>query len=228
MKIHPWLAVGALASAVFSSGCATIVHGGGGQDVSFTSSPPGAAVTVADRVIGMTPTSTKLRRKTNHYVTLDMPGYAPQSTTLDSGLSGWVFGNILLGGVIGLIVDASTGGMYTLTPGTVHADFAPPAAAPALAAAVPAAATPVAAPVVAAPRPAASAPVVPKFTKGGVVMLPAAALIRDRPTVNSPGQKTAQPEAVTLVSENGTADTWWYVQGPTTTGWIRAAELPTR
>ena len=31
------------------------------------------------------------------------------TTPINSGVDGWVFGNILLGGVIGLIVDPSTG-----------------------------------------------------------------------------------------------------------------------
>lgn len=231
MQNKQWLVAGTLAAAVASSGCATIVHGGGGQEVAFTSSPPGAAVTIDNRVIGTTPTTARLRRKTNHYVTLDLPGYASQSTTLDSGLSGWVFGNILLGGVIGLIVDASTGGMYTLSPNGVHADFVPPAAAITPPLAAPAATPVAAASVPSMPSPVASTPAAPKtaapkFAKGSVVTLPAGALIRDRPTANSSGHTTAQPEVVTLISENGTADTWWYVKGAVTAGWLRAGELP--
>ena len=38
-------------------------------------------------------------------------------------MSGWVWGNILFGGIIGLIVDASTGAMYKLTPEQVEASL---------------------------------------------------------------------------------------------------------
>lgn len=37
--------------------------------------------------------------------------------------SGWVWGNILFGGLIGLVVDASTGGMYKLTPEQITAEL---------------------------------------------------------------------------------------------------------
>ena len=37
---------------------------------------------------------------------------------------GWVWGNILLGGLIGLVVDASTGGMYKIEPEQVQATLA--------------------------------------------------------------------------------------------------------
>ena len=40
---------------------------------------------------------------------------------LDSSLSGWYFGNIIFGGLIGmLIVDPVTGAMYNLTPAKIE------------------------------------------------------------------------------------------------------------
>jgi hypothetical protein len=42
-------------------------------------------------------------------------GYATQSTEIKSALNGWYIGNILFGGVIGLlIVDPASGTMWTL------------------------------------------------------------------------------------------------------------------
>ena len=47
----------------------------------------------------------------------EMPGYDRAEINLDSSVSGWYFGNLLFGGVIGmLIVDPLTGAMYNLTP----------------------------------------------------------------------------------------------------------------
>jgi hypothetical protein len=47
----------------------------------------------------------------------ELPGYSQAEIKLDSSVSGWYFGNLLLGGLIGmLIVDPLTGAMYNLTP----------------------------------------------------------------------------------------------------------------
>jgi hypothetical protein len=46
-----------------------------------------------------------------------MPGHATSEVKLESSLSGWYLGNIVFGGLIGmLIVDPMTGAMYNLTP----------------------------------------------------------------------------------------------------------------
>ena len=45
----------------------------------------------------------------------------PYETTLTKSVSGWVWGNILAGGLIGLAVDAITGGLYNLSPEQVQA-----------------------------------------------------------------------------------------------------------
>ncbi len=43
--------------------------------------------------------------------------------TLTKKTNGWVWGNIVFGGLIGLAIDASTGGMYKLTPEQVSAEL---------------------------------------------------------------------------------------------------------
>jgi hypothetical protein len=48
-------------------------------------------------------------------VTFSKAGYEDQVTYINPGIDGWYFGNILLGGAIGmLIVDPLTGAMWTL------------------------------------------------------------------------------------------------------------------
>jgi len=50
-------------------------------------------------------------------VVFELPGHANAEVRLDSSLSRWYFGNIVFGGLIGmLIVDPLTGAMYNLTP----------------------------------------------------------------------------------------------------------------
>jgi heptaprenylglyceryl phosphate synthase len=50
-----------------------------------------------------------------------MPGYQPIDLTLTRSVSGWVWGNIAIGGLIGLAVDAIDGGMYKLSPDQLSA-----------------------------------------------------------------------------------------------------------
>jgi hypothetical protein len=106
------------------SGCATILRGTG-QGIGIATQPPGAEVTVDNKVYGVSPVSVKLRRKDNHHIVVRMEGYEPYEIMLTRQTSGWVFGNILfsIGAPIGLAVDAIAGGMYSLTPDQVNAQL---------------------------------------------------------------------------------------------------------
>jgi hypothetical protein len=103
--------------------CASIMHGGR-QDVGFTSTPPNARILVDGSAVGNTPLTTKLERKKPHTVRLELTGYQAFEAKLERKTSGWVWGNIVFGGVIGVVIDASTGGMYKLTPPQVTAQLA--------------------------------------------------------------------------------------------------------
>jgi hypothetical protein len=105
------------------SACATIIHGTR-QEVGISSSPTGAEVWVDNIKMGETPVVAKLRRKDTHTVKLILPGYQPYETTITRSVSGWVWGNIAVGGLIGLGVDAISGGMYKLSPEQVSGNFA--------------------------------------------------------------------------------------------------------
>mgnify|MGYP006975219249 FL=1 len=63
----------------------------------------------------------RLTRKDHHTVNIQLDGYEPFAMNLTRGVSGWVAGNIIFGGLIGLAVDAITVGMYKLTPDQVSA-----------------------------------------------------------------------------------------------------------
>jgi hypothetical protein len=105
------------------SGCATIIHGTR-QDVSISSSPSGADVWVDNSQVGQTPVIAHLSRKDSHIVKLVLPGYQPYETTITRSVSGWVWGNIAFGGLIGLGVDAISGGIYKLSPEQVSGELA--------------------------------------------------------------------------------------------------------
>lgn len=102
-----------MGALVVLTGCATIMHGSN-QHVDFDSTPPGASVTVDGKVVGTTPTGAELDRGSEHDVVISLQGYTPFEMHLSRGVDGWFFANLLLGGVIGLVVDASNGSMYKL------------------------------------------------------------------------------------------------------------------
>ena len=56
-------------------------------------------------------------------VKIELDGYQPYETNLTRSTSGWVWGNIVFGGLIGLVVDASAGGMYKLTPDQIDSEL---------------------------------------------------------------------------------------------------------
>ena len=106
------------ASIAALTGCATIMHGTS-QDIGFQSSPTNAKVLVDGLPMGNTPVVAKLSRKDNHIVKMNLDGYQPFEATLTRGTSGWVWANVVFGGLVGLAVDAMSGGLYNLTPNQI-------------------------------------------------------------------------------------------------------------
>lgn len=104
-----------IVSAMFFTSCATIMQGTT-QAVGIVSTPTGASITVDGVNYGKTPLTADLKRKDNHIIKIELPGYQPYETTLTRSVSGWVWGNIVVGGLPGLVIDAISGGLYKLTP----------------------------------------------------------------------------------------------------------------
>ena len=111
--------------AIALAGCATIIHHGGKQRILISSNPTGATATIDGLLKVETPGEVKLKRGRTHVVVIEKEGYETAQVIVDHDLSGWVFGNILLGGLIGLVVDFSTGGAWNLEPETVAATLRP-------------------------------------------------------------------------------------------------------
>ena len=112
-----------VATGIALVGCASIMHGTS-QQIGIGSTPSGAKVTVGGQSFGTTPTIANLKRGDNHIVKIEMEGYLPYETTLTKKVSGWVWGNIVFGGLIGLAVDAISGGLYNLSPEQIQATLA--------------------------------------------------------------------------------------------------------
>ncbi|MEP2023622.1 MAG: PEGA domain-containing protein [Reichenbachiella sp.] len=114
------------------SSCASIIHGPT-QTVDFTSQPTGATITIDGKEYGKTPQAIELRRKGRekgdksdkqmYDVKVALDGYYPYELKIKREMDGWFLGNILFGGLIGIIVDASNGAMYKLTPDQIIAQM---------------------------------------------------------------------------------------------------------
>jgi hypothetical protein len=124
------LLISTLTIAFLFSGCASIIHGRY-QTVDFTSQPTGAKVIIDGKDYGMTPKSVTLKRmgrlkgepqeKQSYNVKIDLEGFYPYELKVKRELDGWFFGNIVIGGLVGIIIDAATGSMYKLSPDQVIA-----------------------------------------------------------------------------------------------------------
>lgn len=115
---------------VTALGCATIMNRGGKQWVTITTTPTGATATIDGFTTVETPTQIKLQRKKDHIIVFEKEGYEQKQVLIEHDLSNWVWGNILLGGLIGLAIDFGSGGAYKLEPESVNAILTPSAKEP--------------------------------------------------------------------------------------------------
>lgn len=123
-----------VAIAIVFASCATIFTKSS-YPISFTSSPDDAKITITNRsgrtiYAGNTPATITLKsaagymKREEYTITLNREGFEPQTTVLTSNLDGWYIGNILIGGLIGmLIVDPASGAMYRFVDSTVHTEL---------------------------------------------------------------------------------------------------------
>lgn len=126
-----FMAVGLIASTLLASGCATIL-GRSNYNVSINSNPIGASLSITDKkgkeiYKGTTPATVNLKSSAGYFVKAEyqlkfnLMGHEEKIIPLTSKLNGWYFGNILLGGLIGmLIIDPASGAMYRLPDTTIN------------------------------------------------------------------------------------------------------------
>ncbi len=100
------------------SACATLVNGSN-QTITVSTTPPGATCTL-DRMnirlgaIAQTPGSVRIDKSKNDLsVTCTKEGYQTATVTNAPKFGGATFGNIIAGGVVGVVVDAASGANYT-------------------------------------------------------------------------------------------------------------------
>ncbi len=103
-----------LLAALNLSACAAIIDGAS-QDVAVNSNPPGANCILKRKddivtVVTSTPSTIHIDKTKNDLtITCKKEGYDDAVLSDKSGIDNWVFGNILIGGLIGWGIDSATG-----------------------------------------------------------------------------------------------------------------------
>lgn len=113
----------ALAACLYLASCASIVTGN--HDVlSVHSTPNGARFTTDTGASGVTPAQLEVVDNIDVKFSFELEGFQPAEVLAEKHISGWIWGNILIGGIIGLIIDVASGGMHT-HDGEVHVTLLP-------------------------------------------------------------------------------------------------------
>lgn len=119
------------------TGCASIVSGRQ-ANVAIDSYPSNAHVVIHDKTghevaSVTTPGVVSLKRNSRwfmpaHYTaTIEAPGYQTAEVPINSKLNPWILGNVVFGGVPGLVVDNATGACWKPEQEAIHQQLTPAA-----------------------------------------------------------------------------------------------------
>jgi hypothetical protein len=132
------LAFGIVGAGLFAGGCASIVNGGD-REISIATQPPGATASVRKSggnimdvvAVEKTPCTISLDPKKGYFsgqsytLRLELQGYKATEVELTPKMSGWYWGNLVLGGLIGMLaVDPATGAMWNIAPDKIDRKLA--------------------------------------------------------------------------------------------------------
>ncbi len=125
MKLPAYILIYGIFIGILCSGCATIVSKTS-YPVTFSSNPNAAELSITDKkgnqiFKGITPAIVNLRTGAGYFtgaryvVKMSIPGYKDRIVIISHTLNGWYAGNLLFGGIIGiLVIDPLTGAMWRL------------------------------------------------------------------------------------------------------------------
>jgi hypothetical protein len=204
---------GAAAVALLLPACATVTRGTK-ETYIIESTPSAAEVTLSTGETCVTPCKLKLKRKEEFTARFAKAGYQSAEAQVESKFKGGggvaAAGNVLIGGVIGAVLDGTNGSLMDLTPNPLRIKLIPAAeifhaataSAPTVAATPAIEAVPLPQPSTAAPiiavTPATSAAQLPAFVaaKAAPVAVPSAAPAYVPPVAAAPSGPLAGESCV--------------------------------
>ncbi len=104
--------------------CSSIMNGSKDK-VNVASDPAGASIVVNGMKVGQTPAVLQLKRGESHILEISKAGYNKYTVTTGKSITGWLWGNIVCGGLIGLAIDLGTGNAYDVDPDNIIANLDP-------------------------------------------------------------------------------------------------------
>lgn len=111
-----------LVCSAMLTGCATVMNGDMVAVPVYTT--PSNATVVINGTTYSSPTTVMVPRgKGNFKLHIEKDGYKPVDVLLIESVDGWVLGNILIGGLIGIVVDFASGDANDLEPELVSANL---------------------------------------------------------------------------------------------------------
>lgn len=117
-----------ITALVLVTGCATIMSGTK-QKIKIASTPTDANITISQfdqnqesaYWTGTTPATVKVNRKNSYQVKISLKGYQPVEVPIEyKSMNGWVWGNIIFGGILGTVVDTVDGAANELGPDDIN------------------------------------------------------------------------------------------------------------
>lgn len=113
-----------LAAMLALGACATVTRGTT-NTIEFKSEPSGATVSTSNGMTCATPCSLTMSRKDEFAATFKLAGHEDQvisvKTQMAAAGAAGVAGNVILGGVVGIVADAATGATLEHVPNPVIA-----------------------------------------------------------------------------------------------------------
>jgi hypothetical protein len=117
-----------IAGSLSLGACATVTRGTTEQ-ITFDSTPSAEMRTSTGLTCPTTPCTLEVSRKSEFVATFSKPGYESQDVMVQTRVAGagaaGFAGNVLIGGVVGMGVDAATGSTLEHYPNPVTATLAP-------------------------------------------------------------------------------------------------------
>lgn len=112
----------AVFAVVLFTSCSTIMTGTS-ENVTFNANVEKAKVYVDGIYRGDTPLILDLESKKSYTIQIEAEGYNSYTTMINKKTSGWVLGNVIIGGVVGIVVDVVTGGIYVLDENEINGNL---------------------------------------------------------------------------------------------------------
>lgn len=108
--------ISALTIVLLITGCASIFSGGPSW-LSVETNPSNVQIKLygiqnGETITKTTPCRVELNRNSDYKVVVETPHYKSDEVIIRRKIQGWFWGNILLGGIVGMVIDGASGNIW--------------------------------------------------------------------------------------------------------------------